>query len=107
MANVTPSSGITELALTQFDYNQCRHLKLWRAGFNAVTRKQRLKCSYCRKYFTVNSRADRLMRIRVVAQHFLAGVSIRRTVRFTGYTKETVRKYYQLLTEFQSRKRAI
>ena len=88
--------------LIQFDYSQCRHLKLWRAGFNAVTHKQRLKCSYCRKYFTVGSRADRLTRIRVVSQHFLAGVSIRRAVRLTGYTKETVRKFYRLLAEFKT-----
>lgn len=92
------------LGYQQFDYSQCRHTKLWRAGFNPITGKQRLKCSYCRKYFTVGStRDDRLTIIKVLSQYFLAGVCKRRAHQLTGYARTTVRKYYRLLEAYRKK----
>jgi hypothetical protein len=58
---------------------------------------------HCRKYFTVDARDDRLTRIRVLSGYFLAGVSMYRARKATGYTKETVRKYYGILRDYKNK----
>ncbi len=94
-----PSSEIA-----QFDYSQCLHSKLWRVGYRQCNRKQRLRCIHCKQYFTVEGRDDRLTRIRKIAVHFIAGSSMYQAVKETGYSKETVRKYYELLKAYSSNK---
>lgn len=92
-------------ALAESKLSQCRHEIVWRAGW--PDGKQRLRCSFCNKTFMAKPiYRDPLTILRTLGPLFLVESPIKRTQRITGLSRQTIRKYFGVLRDFQEKRAA-
>lgn len=84
--------------MNQFDYTQCTHIFI-RKGY---TRRgtPRIGCIVCKRTYSIGilTREDRL---RIIGQCYTKNYSQAECTRITGINKNTVNKYYKILSNYK------